>query len=157
MEGSKPTVPWGVPRAIVAVDEAVMQLVKKITQRQLFLAKTHMLKSSVADWRADTVVHEQKNGVHWMGRDKEEYHGIKEQEKAFARMHGQTGPGAGVNVFVMPAVDVAVEPADVEQSVKAVEMDAGPDGHCNDHGNEPNGIAFKRDHWGDSFGIAPKY
>ena len=35
VERSKPTVPWGVPCAVVAVDEAVMQLVEKITQGQL--------------------------------------------------------------------------------------------------------------------------
>ena len=99
------------------------------------------------------MVEEQEEHVDRVACKQEKDHRVEHQKEALYRVHGQAGPGACVDVLVMPGVKPGVELAHMQQAVQPVEVQTRPNGDQNDHGEEPNGVVFKRDHARPAIGI----
>ena len=113
--GAKPLVPGRFEGAVVAIEVAVMQLVEKVPHANLdMLAEQQVLIPGVRGDSGQGMKLQNENRVYRVRKYEQEYEHVGQPDRMFDRMHCRSRPGAGIGIFMMPAMRNFVEEGDMQ-------------------------------------------
>ena len=129
MEGAKPLIEGDGDLAIVALEVAMVQVVKERAGAQAeLISDQHIIKTRMAFGRRERGVLGIKEHVDRVRRHNPVNQDHAEVEDVLHGMHGQAGPWPDVDIFVMQVVNIPIERFPVDQPMDPVEVEFTPEG-----------------------------
>ena len=108
--------------AVVALDEAVMQLMVEVPDANSEWTEGEGVVAGMRQRRAETVVQQHEVEVDRVERNQQQQRHIREQDHVLNRVHREARPWTDVGVPVMPGMHPPIEELGVQQSVVSAEV-----------------------------------